>query len=209
MINPLTYFKVSSASVPAVIEYAWNAWADKYARRRSHPTASRIGAISLCVAWNVALKWHFKVNEQTRRRHGIPIQEDMCSALVLVSQPERSHCCGQCCVAMVAGVSLEAAKKAVGKNGRTSTRVLRKGLINLGLRPRRGKLRPIYGDLSKLPETCILKTVTPWRQSGWHWVLKYKKKIYCPSRGVFQMAEYEIETDNKITSYLEIFTDGR
>lgn len=206
METPLTYFKVDKASV--IVRYAWSAWSDKYTRRgRDTRSAERMRSIALCVTWNRALKWHFKCNDAARRLNGVPVHESDINALVLISQPEGSYCCGQCCVAMIAGRSLEVVKKAMGKNGSTTTRVIQKGLKKLGVRHKAGRLRAIRGDLSKLPHTGILKVAAPWRRSGWHWVLKHNRKIYDPARGVYQVAEYTAETSNIITSYLEIFTD--
>jgi hypothetical protein len=101
-------------------------------------------------------------------------------------------------------VTLDEAKKAVGVNGCTSTKKLQKGLKALGIKAGRGKLKPIYGDLTKLPHTGILKVVSEGRRSGWHWVLKVGGKIYCPSRGYYPVKKYETKTDCKITSYLEV-----
>jgi hypothetical protein len=119
--------------------------------------------------------------------------------LTLIRQPPKTALCGQCCVAMVAGVSLERATEAVG-HGRTSgtdTREIIAALRKLGLRcadrcRRISRARPEY------PQRAILVA----RRNDcrkYHWLLSWDGVIYDPEDDWPQYNGW------RITSYLEIF----
>ncbi len=127
------------------------------------------------------------------------------SVMKHIRQPNPSRCCGQCCVAMAANVSLKEAKQAIGKRASTNTKVLIKGLKALGVRCSSGRLKPIFGNMAKLPLTAILKIKIRGRLSGWHWVLKHENKIYDPSNGVVVLSDYYANPRFTVSSYLEIF----
>ncbi len=102
----------------------------------------------------------------------------------LITQPEASSLCGQCCVAMAAGVSLAKAVEAVGhsKLRGTYTReiitALRKLGINCGDRCRRvSRKRPM------LPKRGIAVIHRPkGEETGmWHWLLVWDGEVYDPA----------------------------
>jgi len=120
------------------------------------------------------------------------------------AQPKDMYCCGQCCVAMFAGISLHQAFKAFGTKGSTKTKDISKALRKLKNRSAT-RLMPIYGDFSKLPETAILKVKLDWEKYNWHWVLKCGGKIYDPGKnGVMLLSDYRKVKGYNITSYLKI-----
>ena len=122
-----------------------------------------------------------------------------------IPQPIKSYCCGQCCVAMAAGVDLDEAFQAVGKKGATSTKALAKALKHYGINGQKTKLTPIRGDLSRLPETAILKVKLAWKKRNWHWVLKHGGKIFDHGKhGVIPIGDFAKIRSREITSYLEV-----
>lgn len=120
-------------------------------------------------------------------------------AVQLVRQPENSSLCGQCCIAMAAGVSLKAAVQAVGhsRNSGTSTREVIDALRRLGVgsaeRCRRiSRARPEY------PPRAILVV----RQNGnkrYHWVYYEKGAFYDPEERWPRYGGW------RVTSCLEVF----
>ncbi len=126
----------------------------------------------------------------------------------LVRQPEGSALCGQCCVAMVAGVSLRRAIAAVGveftERG-TETRQIVAGLRALGVRCS-GRLRRVSRARPVLPARCLVAIIQyrpdadgerqPTRS---HWMVSWDGQIYDPGeRWPEGFAGW------KITTYLEI-----
>ena len=118
----------------------------------------------------------------------------------LVRQPADAGLCGQACVAMIAGVSLQAAITAVGharRNG-SNTRELAAGLQRLGVRTAGNRLRALRGQL---PERALIAL----RRNGernpykFHWMLQWDGAVYDPDDlwpGFY--------SDWRITSYLRI-----
>lgn len=123
----------------------------------------------------------------------------------LIVQPEGSGVCGQCCVAMAAGVSLKRACDAVGHNkaSGTHTREIVRALTALGLTCD-SRLRRISRSRPNLPKRAIVAIHRPYvekkRNARWHWMLTWDGKIYDP--GDSWPDRYE---GWKITSYLEIY----
>ncbi len=111
-------------------------------------------------------------------------------------QPGDSKICGQTCVAMAAGVTIEDAVKAVGHKERTKTLELALALRKLGvecddrLRIRRN------GD--GYPPRCIVK-VSSGGKRNWHWVLMWDGKVYDPASLEFSLWPWQ-----KTAGYLEI-----
>lgn len=120
----------------------------------------------------------------------------------LVMQPDGSSLCGQSCVAMLAGVSLDESIKAFGTRGGTRTKQLAAALASFGIKAC-DHLTRIKLD-TVLPEMCIVKMV--WRSKAGkprgHWMVHYHGDYYCPSNGVL---EYWLPEWGKITSFLEVF----
>ena len=97
----------------------------------------------------------------------------------LIRQPkDNNSLCGQACVAMVAGVSLEKSVKTFGSRGCTTTGQVVIALRKLGVKAplvrakRVTKARPA-------PQFCIAKMRFKGRRMG-HWVVIWKGKIYDP-----------------------------
>ena len=116
----------------------------------------------------------------------------------LVRQPEGSSLCGQACVAMVAGVSLDRAIKATGhsRRGGTHTWEIVEALRKLGIRcsercRRLSRNRPDY------PQKAILVV----RKNGrglYHWVYYEAGVHYDPED---RWPRYD---GWRVTSYLEV-----
>lgn len=116
----------------------------------------------------------------------------------VIRQPEGSSLCGQACVAMAAGVSLDRAIKVVGHEGGTTTAEVREALRDLGVGCA-DKLRRISRQRPHPPKRAVLavKGIRNWR---WHWVLTWDGEIYDPAG--YNLSDYK---HWKITSYLEIY----
>ncbi len=103
-------------------------------------------------------------------------------------QAPDSFNCGQCCVAMVAGITRKASCKAFGTKGVTTTKSVVRALKKLGLAPA-DKLTAFRNE-SALPPTCLLMLRFPKQvQHYGHWVVYHNGLIYCPSQGIYHYAE--------------------
>lgn len=121
----------------------------------------------------------------------------------LVVQPDGSSLCGQACVAMAAGVSLDRAVEAVGhiKERGTHTHEVVKALRLLGVpcaskMKRLGKVKPV------MPKRGFLHINRPEgnkRNAKFHWMLIWDGKIFDPGN-----RWPEGYNGWRITSYLEI-----
>lgn len=123
----------------------------------------------------------------------------------LIRQPEGSALCGQACVAMVAGVSLERAIGVVGHQRGTHTRDIVRGLRCLKV-VSSGKLRRISRARPVIPNRAIVAIVYyAMRPDGTrgqryaHWLLSWDGVIYDPGE-----AWPERYVGWTMTSYLEI-----
>lgn len=124
----------------------------------------------------------------------------------LVEQPEGSSLCGQACIAMVTGSSLERAVFVVGHKNGTYTSDLIKAIRVLGC-DCADRLRRISKQRPVLPKRCIV-SIVKWvgegptrRQRKGHWILSWDGVIYDPG-GVWP--ESYDKNGWTITSYLEI-----
>ncbi len=116
-----------------------------------------------------------------------------------IYQPEDSPLCGQCCVAMAAGVSLEKAISVIGSStAGTSTAEVRDGLRALGIGCAE-RLRVVSRVRPILPRRAIIACHIP-RNGNAHWMLTWDGEIYDPARMWPAMREW------RITSYLEIYS---
>lgn len=118
-------------------------------------------------------------------------------------QPEGSALCGQACVAMAAGVSLDRAIEAVGHGsprGTCTSEVVR-ALRALGV-PCADRLRRVGRVKPVLPKRGVLAIHRPAgnkRSVHWHWMLTWDGEIYDPG------GRWPEGYDGwRITSYLEI-----
>ena len=100
-----------------------------------------------------------------------------------IQQPEGSFCCGQACVAMLAGISLQTAIQAFGHQHRTKPREVQRQLrrLGLGVAGRRDGLRRIKGGY--LPPTALVKMLPPKgiKSSRSHWVVIHDGVVYDPA----------------------------
>lgn len=97
----------------------------------------------------------------------------------LVRQPPNSTICGQCCVATLAGVTLEQAIEAVGKKGYTRTKDIKTGLQRLGIETDTRRRVGVPED----GETAVLWFVSEHHKHA-HWVIWHNSKFYDPASGV-------------------------
>jgi hypothetical protein len=121
-----------------------------------------------------------------------------------VQQPDDSSLCGQCCVAMAAGVSLDRAIEVMGEDeaGTTTVEVVT-ALRALGV-PCADKLKRISRAKPVLPKRAIFAIQRPKkerRKEANHWMLSWDGKVYDPGGGWPEWYK-----DWRITSYLEIFS---
>lgn len=116
----------------------------------------------------------------------------------LIRQPKGSFNCGPCCVAMLAGTTMEEAIKAIDKSGLTCAPHLRRGLNALGIQcgdklvkgwPEKDEtaiVKLLFIDFEKdLGKKQAKKLGLDGPRRG-HWVVWHKNKFYDPDAGVFK-----------------------
>jgi len=114
-----------------------------------------------------------------------------------IKQPT-DYLCGQACVAMLAGVTVEEVVSVMKNDKGTGKKDIEKALNYYGIS--QAKTMTKADNTSVLPKVCILKVLLP--QYG-HWVLYCDGKYYDPEFGVTE----ELYQKARIQSYLEIFVD--
>lgn len=115
-----------------------------------------------------------------------------------VKQPH--NCCGQACVAMLAGIGIRESIHRFQRRGLTRTKDLVRVLRELGYSVPSKLVRKHPAEA--LPSTAILKMCfyrNGKRQASSHWILRYQGINYDPEREVFHFP-----VNGKITSYLPI-----
>ena len=118
----------------------------------------------------------------------------------LVMQPT-STACGQACIAMIAGKSVEEVTKDMKTGGPVSIGQLMEILDFYGIRHAERNKR----ISKKNPVPYRYSILTVHTNAGYtHWVLLYDNKYYDPEFGLVE-GEY---TYGKITSFLEIYADA-
>ena len=117
----------------------------------------------------------------------------------LVKQPEKSNQCGQCCVAMVTGVSRLKAISVFGKTGLTSWGNVRTALANLG------KNRTVQA-LGALPLLSVSIVRVKWdKGSNSHFVVWDNGVWLDPELGRSLGARHKLWiVDVRIVSHLQI-----
>jgi len=112
-----------------------------------------------------------------------------------VTQPFNSKKCGQSCLSMITGNSLEEICKDLGKDGTTNIdNDIMKYLNRQGYKTRLIKGYDI--TYSEIPDSSIIRLSYP-TENG-HFIVKHKGKYYDPAVGIIQ----EIKSHTKITHYL-------
>lgn len=115
-----------------------------------------------------------------------------------IQQPEGSSLCGQACVAMAAGVSLDRAIEVIGHSHGTYTRDVIAGLRSLGIGCG-DRLHRVSRKLPVLPQRCIVAMHSPRRRLE-HWMLSWDGEMFDPEGRWPDLPGWTI------TSYLEILT---
>jgi len=136
--------------------------------------------------------------------------------MIFVKQPHPSNCCGQACVAMLAGISLEESISVFGKRGGTSTKDVVFALRKLNI-PCDDKLTRI----NKHPKSdiCIVVFRSKSDKRFSHWTVFNKGFYYNPAMGIGtsinephnnpftdEWFAYEIEVHE--TSFLPIYLEA-
>jgi len=116
----------------------------------------------------------------------------------ILRQPEGSSLCGQTCVAMASGVSLDRACEAVGHRNGTTTKEIVKALRELGV-PCGEKLKRISRKRPALPKRGIVAICQPGKRYKWHWILVWDGEMIDPA-GLWP----KYYDKWKMTSFLEI-----
>ena len=115
----------------------------------------------------------------------------------LIAQPIASDLCGQCCVAMAAGVSVRRAREIIGHDGGTETREVVRALRSLGVSCA-DRLVRISRNRPNLPTRAIVTIQEQGKRA--HWMLTWDGTMYDPGQ-----RWPEGYPGWRITSFLEIF----
>ena len=119
-----------------------------------------------------------------------------------LQKPEESSLCGQTCVAMIAGISLEESINAFGTRGGTRTKDVVRALTKLGVKCG-NKLIKLRSDVQKT-EVCISKLHFSTGKHT-HWTVWNKNCFFDP--GLPHLIGKYPEHLVKETSFLPIFTE--
>lgn len=129
-----------------------------------------------------------------------------------IRQPKGSSLCGQSCLAMILGVSLERAIELIGhaskrgSNFNEHRRVLTEQGYKLGENTKVDNRKK-----HDLPDLCYVRIAFGNRRTG-HAVVHYKGKFYDPGKQVFDSKEEMLSTykhiKGKIQWYFEIIEEG-
>lgn len=114
-----------------------------------------------------------------------------------IKQPTE-YLCGQACVAMLAGVSVEDVVAVMENDKGTGKKDIEKALNHYGIS--QAKTMTKADNNTVLPKVCILKVLLP--KYG-HWILYYDGKYYDPEFGLTDT----LYPKARIQYYLKIFID--
>lgn len=117
--------------------------------------------------------------------------------ITYIEQPTE-YLCGQACVAMLAGVTVEEVVSVMKNDKGTGKKDIEAALNHYGIR--QAKTMTKADNASVLPKVCILKVLLP---KYAHWILYYDGKYYDPEFGLTDTLYQKA----RIQSYLEIFMD--
>jgi hypothetical protein len=112
----------------------------------------------------------------------------------MILQPEGMSVTGQCCVAMVVGVSLNSCLTVFCQDYTDSATVVRWALRYYHYHT--PKLRR-FKKQAQLPSLCLL-----WSKHTRDWVVYDTGDIYCPVHGLCNYDDYEEATGGTLTHYL-------
>lgn len=119
----------------------------------------------------------------------------------LIRQPILSNLCGQCCVAMATGISLQDSIDEFGSKGATRTKQLVAVLRRRGVKCD-DRLR-LIGQNRTLPANCIIKMKFVGRAMG-HWILKLGDLYLDPAFGAAYGRLPNTPPGAKLSSFLEL-----
>jgi hypothetical protein len=122
--------------------------------------------------------------------------------IIYLQQPEKSSLCGQTCVAMIAGVTLEKSLEVFGTKGGTKPKQLIDTLKVLGVNCG-DSLVKIIRVISK-PPICIVRLHFK-ESKHTHWTIWYKDHYLDPALPMY-VVEYPIEVAWE-TSFIAINQD--
>ena len=135
----------------------------------------------------------------------------------LVKQPVNSRCCGQACVAMLAGVTLNESVRIFGKRSTTTTKDVVAALRKLGIQCGDRAVRLGKGVWKS--GRCMVVVHAKGDKKYLHWVVYGDGRYYDPAAGIApglnephydphtdEYREYEIERYE--TSYLPVYRGG-
>ena len=114
-----------------------------------------------------------------------------------IQQPTE-YLCGQACVAMIAGVSVDDVIRVMNNDKATGKKDIERALDHYGINLAKTMTKADNNTL--LPPVCLLKVLLPCYS---HWILYYHGKYYDPEFGLMD----ELYCKAKIQSYLELFID--
>lgn len=118
--------------------------------------------------------------------------------MIHLFQPPGSKLCGQTCVAMLAGVTLEESVRVFGRKGGTNTKQVAEALGKLGIKSGDRLVRPKF--LDELPSCCIAK-IHFTDAKNTHWTVYRDGLYYDPAYGIYEFPpEYM-----RVTSYLPVY----
>ena len=114
----------------------------------------------------------------------------------LIRQPDNSNLCGQACVAMIAGISLDESIKLFNSKGKTRTKQLYYALQKRGISCNNKAIRIKNNNK---PKFCIIKI----HYNGYkylHWCIWNDNKYYDSVRGIRR----KLDVFERETSFIKI-----
>lgn len=114
----------------------------------------------------------------------------------LVKQPEGSNLCGQACIAMIAGISLNESIKLFNSRGKTGTKKLYYALQKRGISCSNKAVRIKNNNK---PRLCII-TIHYTGCKTTHWCIWNDNKYYDPVRGI----RAKLDVFERETSFIKI-----
>lgn len=129
----------------------------------------------------------------------------------LVRQPYNSSLCGQACIAMLTGLTIQQVVYFIGTRGVTNL----KHFLSIELFTNKYNLSPKSKLIRttrtrKIPKYALLRI--KWEKEGYHshWVIKWNELVFDPdnlSGGVFSHRDYmfNIAFIGRVTSFIELY----
>ena len=132
--------------------------------------------------------------------------------ITYVQQVKKSRQCGQHCLAMLTGKSVEEIIEIIGTSKGTTVKQIVQSLNDMQIQ---NSERLISRRKQPMPTVAICKVRREWNKSGgWHWVLLYDGNIYDPDpseimglQGVMSLEAFDsamYKSKRKLSSYIKI-----